>query len=67
MALAHLTKITKIVPKYILKWARVEAKRFPYTFFVCCEFSAGGWMVVVDEFSTTLKSPLLHDNSAYTR
>ena len=65
--LPHLAKIIEIVPRHTLKWARVEAKKFPYTFFVCCEFSASIWMVVVDEFTTALKSPLLHDNSAYTQ
>ena len=65
MALAHPAKFIVIVPRHILRAAKMEAKRFPYTFFVCCEFSAGDWMVVVVEFTTAIKSPLLHNNSAY--
>ena len=63
--IAHPSKFIVMVPRHILKGAKLEAKRFPYAFFVCCEFSAGVWMVVVDEYTTAIKSLLLHNNSAY--
>ena len=45
-ALAHLTKFIEIVPRHVLNAAEMEAKRFPYTFLVSREFSAGIGMVV---------------------
>ena len=44
---------------------RDGGKKIPLYVFVCCEFSAGVWMVVVGEFTTAIKPPLLHNNSAY--
>ena len=44
-----------VVPKHILRAAKMEAKRFPYTFLVSCEFPAGVRVVVVDGFTTALK------------
>ena len=46
-ALDHLTKFRVVVPKHILRAAKMEAKRFPYTFLVSCEFPASVRMVVV--------------------
>ena len=54
-ALDHLPKFKVVVPKHILKAAKMEAKRFPYTFLVSCEFPAGVRVVVVDGFTTALK------------
>ena len=45
-ALAHLTKFIEIVPRHVLNAAEMEEKRFPYTFLVSREFSAGIGMVV---------------------
>ena len=52
-------------PQTYAQSGRDGGKKIPQYVFVCCEFLVGGWMVVVEKFTTAIKSPLLHDNSAY--
>ena len=45
--LDHLTKFRVLVPKHILRPSKMQAKTFPYTFFVSCEFTANARIVMV--------------------
>ena len=54
MALGHCTKFIVIVPKLILRAAKMEAKIFPCRFLVSCKFLAGVG-VVVGGFTAAIK------------
>ena len=47
MALGNCSKFIVVVPKDILRVAKMVAKMFPDRFLVSCKFPAGVWMVVV--------------------
>ena len=47
MALGHCTKFIVVVPKHILRAAKMEAKIFPCRCLVSCKFLAGVWVVVL--------------------
>ena len=46
-ALGHRIKFKVVVPKRILRAAKMEAKIYPCRFLVSCKFLASVWVVVV--------------------
>ena len=66
MALGHRTKFIVVVPKHILRVAKMGAKIFPCKFLVSCKFFVGEWVVVVvGRFTAAIKITIVTDNSIY--
>ena len=66
MALGHRTKFIVVVPKHILRVAKMGAKIFPCKFLDSCKFLVGEWVVVVvGRFTAAIKITIVTDNSIY--